>query len=149
MDPSYLPLCVYPCRVIVQGVSPPSWRRLLVRSAMSLATLHVTLQTVFAWSEGHRHGFHIHGREYGSARLGGSSFDGDARHVPRVALRLHRGEPCSHIYNFSAPWVYDLRLEAIAPLDPRRVYPVCAGGKHAAPPEDSGRDRPAASAPRA
>jgi hypothetical protein len=138
MDPSYLPPCVYQFRAVVQGVSPLIWRRLLIRSDMSLATLHAALQIVFAWSDVHLHCFRIHAREYGSARLGGSSFDGDARHVPLVALRLHRGEHFSYIYNFIDQWVCDLRLEAIVPLDPRRFYPICTGGKRAAPPEDCG-----------
>jgi hypothetical protein len=138
MDPSYIPPCVYQFRVVVQGVSPLIWRRLLVRSDMSLATLHATLQIVFAWSDVHLHSFHIHGREYGSARLGGPSFDIDARHVPLVALCLHRGERFSYLYNFIDHWACELRLEAIVPLDPRRIYPVCTGGKRAAPPEDCG-----------
>jgi hypothetical protein len=138
MDASYIPPCVYQFRVVVQGVSPLLWRRLLVRSDMSLATLHATLQIVFAWSDVHLHGFHIHGREYGSARLGGPSFDVDARHVPLMALCLHRGERFSYLYNFIDHWECDLRLEAVLPLEPRRIYPVCTGGKRAAPPEDCG-----------
>jgi hypothetical protein len=50
MDPSYILPCVYQFRVVVQGVSPLVWRRLLVRSDMSLATLHATLPNP-------RHGF--------------------------------------------------------------------------------------------
>jgi hypothetical protein len=138
MDPSYLPPWVYQFRVVVQGVSPLIWRRLLIRSDVSLVILHAALQIVFAWNDVHLHCFRIHGREYGSARLGGSSFDGDARHVPLVALRLHRGEHFSYLYNFIDQWVCDLRLEAIVPLDSLRFYPVCTGGKRAAPPEDCG-----------
>jgi Plasmid pRiA4b ORF-3-like protein len=93
---------------------------------------------VFAWSDVHLHGFHIHGRAYGSARLGGPSFDIDARHVPLVALCLHRGERFSYLSHFIDHWACELRLEAIVPLDPRRIYPVCTGGKRAAPPEDGG-----------
>jgi hypothetical protein len=122
----------------VQGISSLIWRRLLVRSDMSLATLHATLQIVFAWSDAHLHGFCIHGKEYGSMRLGGPSFDGDPRQVPFSTLRLHRGERFTYVYNFIDCWACALRLEAIVPLDPRRIYPVCTGGKRADPPEDCG-----------
>jgi hypothetical protein len=136
------PLCslpnVYQFRVVVQGISPLIWRRLLIRSDMSLATLHTTVQIVFAWSDVHLHSFRIHGKEYGSARPGGPGFDGDARHMPLAALRLHRGERFSYVYNFIDHWVCDLRLEARLPVDPRRRYPVCTGGKRAALPEDCG-----------
>src|SRR5882724_1235213 len=138
MDPSHLPPCVYQFRVVVQGVSPLIWRRLLVRSDMSLATLHITLQIVFAWSDVHLHSFRIHGKEYGSARPGGPGFDGDARHMQLAALRLHRGERFSYVYNFIEHWVCDLRLEAMLPVDSRRRYPLCTGGKRAGPPEDCG-----------
>jgi Plasmid pRiA4b ORF-3-like protein len=89
MDPSCIPPCVYQFRVVVQGISPLIWRRLLVRSDMCLAARHITLQIVFAWSDVHLHGCRLHGKEYGSARLGGPGFDVAARHVPLVALRLH------------------------------------------------------------
>jgi hypothetical protein len=51
--------------VVVQGISPLIWRRLLVRSDMSPAVLHDVLQIIFAWSDVHLHGFRIHGKEYG------------------------------------------------------------------------------------
>ena len=138
MEHGYTPPHVYQFRVVVQGISPLIWRRLLVRSDMSLATLHATLQIVFAWSDEHLHCFRVHGREYGSTRSGGPSFDVDPCHVPIAALRLHRGERFSYVYNFIDHWVCDLRLEAMLPVDPRRRYPVCTGGKRAAPPEDCG-----------
>jgi hypothetical protein len=47
--------------VVVQGIGPPIWRRLLIRSDMSLATLHAALRIVFAWSDSSLHPFHIHG----------------------------------------------------------------------------------------
>jgi hypothetical protein len=138
MDPSCSLSNVYQFRVVLQGISPLIWRRLLIRSDMSLATLHTTLQIVFAWSDVHLHSFRIHGKEYGSARPGGPGFDSDARHMQLAALRLHRGERFSYVYNFIDHWVCDLRLEAMLPVDPRRRYPVCTGGKRAAPPEDCG-----------
>jgi hypothetical protein len=138
MEPLYIPPSVYRFRVVLQGISPLIWRRLLIRSDMSLATLHAVLQIAYAWSDEHLHAFHIHGKEYGCARVGGPSFDDDPRHVPLVTLRLQQGERFTYVYNFIDDWVCDLRLEAIVPLDPRRVYPVCTDGKRAAPPEDGG-----------
>lgn len=129
---------VYQFRVVVKGISPLIWRRLLIPSDMSLATLHAALQIVFAWSDVHLHHFCIHGKEYGCARLGGPSFEDDPRQVPLGQLRLHRGERFTYVYNFIDHWVCDLRLEAVRPLDSRGHYPVCLGGKRAAPPEDGG-----------
>jgi Plasmid pRiA4b ORF-3-like protein len=138
MEHAITPPSVYQFRVVLQGISPLIWRRLLIRSDMSLATLHAALQIVFAWSDTYLHSFHIHGQAYGTPRLDGPHIDVDARHVPLVALCLHRGERFTYVYNFIDHWVCDLRLEALVPLEPRRVYPVCTGGTRAAPPEDCG-----------
>jgi hypothetical protein len=73
---------IYQLRVVLQGISPLIWRRLLIRRDMSLGALHTTLQTLFAWSDVHLHCFRIHGREYGSTRLGGPTFDADPHRVP-------------------------------------------------------------------
>jgi hypothetical protein len=100
MEPSSVPPCVYQCGVVVQGISPLIWRRLLVRSDMSLATLHAALQAVFAWSDTSLHAFHIHGQAYATPRLDGPHIDVDARHVPLAALRLHQGERCRYVYNW-------------------------------------------------
>jgi hypothetical protein len=80
--PSFSRPRVYQFRVVVQGVSPLIWRRLLIRSDMSLATLQTMLQIVFAWSDMHLHYFRIHGKEYGSILQGGPCFDVDPRQVP-------------------------------------------------------------------
>ena len=75
---------VYHLHLVVPGLTPLIWRRLRARSDMSLAVLHAARQIVFAWSDGHLHGFRIHGKEYGSTRLGGFSFDAGPRHAPKA-----------------------------------------------------------------
>ena len=40
------------------------------------------------------------------------------------------------MYDFGAYWECDIRLEAMLPQTSRQMYPVCTGGKRAAPPED-------------
>lgn len=56
----------YQLRVVLRGVSPLVWRRLLVRADSSVADLHAVLQVVFGWDDDHLHRFVIHGVEYGS-----------------------------------------------------------------------------------
>ena len=123
------PLNIYQLRIVLRGVSPLICRRVLVHSHTTLAHLHAILQILFAWSDEHLHSFHIHGREYGSR---GAPTHG----VLLRDLCLHRGERFRYVYDFGASWECELRLEALLPLAPRRVYPVCIGGKRAAPPED-------------
>jgi hypothetical protein len=129
MMTSATPLSIYQFRIVLRGISPLIWRRVLVRSDMTLAHLHALLQIVFTWSDEHLHSFHVHGKEYGSRGA-------QTRDVLLRALCLHRGERFRYVYDFGAHWECDIRLEAILPLAPRRVYPVCTGGQRAAPPED-------------
>ena len=58
---------VYQLRVVLRGVSPLIWRRLLVRSDTSIADLHTTLQLALGWSDEHLNRLVIHGRDYGVA----------------------------------------------------------------------------------
>jgi hypothetical protein len=123
------PLSIYQLRIVLRGISPLIWRRVLVPSSITLAHLHTILQILFAWSDEHLHSFHIHGREYGSS--------GANTHQVRLSdLRLHRGERFRYVYDFGASWECDIRLEALLPRTARQVYPLCTGGKRAAPPED-------------
>jgi hypothetical protein len=118
---------IYQLRIILRGVSPLVWRHLLVPCHTSLAHLHDILQIAFAWSGEHLYDFHIHGKNYGSHGV-------DARHMPLRDVRWRCGECFRYVYNYFAGWAYDIRLEAILPCDPTRVYPICIGGQRAAPP---------------
>jgi Plasmid pRiA4b ORF-3-like protein len=53
-------LCVYQFKVVLRGISPMIWRRLLLRSDHSIADLHYTIQIAMGWSDSHLHRFHIH-----------------------------------------------------------------------------------------
>ena len=41
-----------------------------------------------------------------------------------------------YVYDYTAYWVCDIRLEATLPVDPKLVYPVYTGGKKASPSEN-------------
>jgi len=73
--------------VVVQGMSPLIWRRLLVRRASSLAALHDVRQIVVAGSAVQPPSFRIHGKAYGRTRLGGRRFDTAPHHGPLAARR--------------------------------------------------------------
>src|SRR5919106_4259961 len=46
---------IYQLRVVLLGISPIIWRRLLVRGDSTIADLHHTLQITFGWSDDHLH----------------------------------------------------------------------------------------------
>jgi hypothetical protein len=134
-DPSVSPIAIYQLRVLLCGVSPLVWRRLLVISETSLAELHEILRTAFDWSGEHVHRFLIYGVAYGVPCLGGMFFREDARRVPLSRFRLHCGERFRYEYDFTADWKLDIRLERVLPFDPKRALLSYIGGSRAAPPE--------------
>ena len=119
---------IYQLRIVLRGISPLIWRRLLVRSDTTLAQLHRMIQIIFEWSNKHLHRFHVFGKNFGSNGA-------DTRHIRLDAFGFHQGERFRYVYNFFAQWQCDIRLESTFPFDPQRFYPVCTGGKWAAPPE--------------
>lgn len=126
---------LYQLRVVLHGVSPLIWRRLLVPADTSIAELHTILQTVFGWDDEHLHRFVIHGVEYGVNHFAGP-FRDDARQVRLAELGLRVTERFIHQYNFTAGWEVDLRLEQMLPAVPGRSYPRCTGGRRAGPPRE-------------
>jgi Plasmid pRiA4b ORF-3-like protein len=118
----------YQLRIVLRGISPLIWRRILIRDDTTLVQLHLMLQILFAWSNEHLHHFHIFGKDYGS--------DGaETRHVMLRSFGFQQGERFRYVYNYFAQWQCDIRFEATLPCDPQRFYPVCAGGQRPAPPE--------------
>lgn len=51
-------------------------------------------------------------------------------------FHLHCRERFLYVYNFTANWECEIRLEAVLLPNPRHYYPVCAAGRRAAPPDD-------------
>ena len=129
---------VYQLRVVLAGISPLVWRRLLVPAETSIAGLHEILQAAFGWSDEHLHRFTIHAVEYGLWRPGSAGFSRDARQVRLAGFGLRAGERFTYEYNFFAGWRHDIRVEQVLPRSPRRRYPACTGGARQAPPEDCG-----------
>jgi hypothetical protein len=129
---------VYQLRVVLRGISPLIWRRLLVRTDATIADLHATLQTAFGWDDAHLHRFLIHGREYGIAYSGGISFRDDPRRVLLSHFGFRVGERFIYDYDVSDGWRHDVRVEQVLALEPARTSPACTGGRRADPPEDCG-----------
>src|SRR6266540_1448562 len=129
---------VYQLHVWIRQISPMIWRRLLVRSDSSLGNLHDIIQIAFAWSDAHLHRLRIHGRDYGVSRVGGLWFAHDARAVRLDSFQFRLNERFLYEYDLRDSWQLQVRVERRVAAEPRRTYPVCVGGRRAAPPEDCG-----------
>ena len=134
-------ICVYQFKVVLRGISPMIWRRLLLRCDHSIADLHYAIQIAMGWSDSHLHRFHIHGKDYGVAYEGGLTFDDDPEKVHLADLGFRLRERFLYKYDFYDEWDHDVRLEKVLTWDSRHLYPVCTGGNRPAPPEDCGGAR--------
>jgi hypothetical protein len=132
------PAHVYQLKVWLQGISPMVWRRLLVRSDSTIADLHYTIQIAMGWSDVHLNRFHIHGQDFGVYHDGGMGFADNPEKVLLSAFGFRARERFLYEYDFGDEWLHEIRIEKRLPLDPKKTYPVCIDGKHAAPPEDFG-----------
>src|SRR5712691_10605463 len=129
---------VYQLKVALRGISPLIWRRLLVHADTSIADLHHILQLVMGWTNSHLHRFLIHGKEYGITYDGGMGFADDPKQIRVVDFHFRLRERFLYEYDCSDNWQHDIRIEQIVEADKKRRYPVCIGGKRAAPPEECG-----------
>jgi len=74
----------------------------------------------------------------GVAYLDGITFRDDPRLIKLSDLSLRVKEKFLYEYDFIDQWRHLIRVEAILPSESNQRYPVCIGGKWAAPPEDCG-----------
>jgi Plasmid pRiA4b ORF-3-like protein len=129
---------IYQVHLWIRQISPMIWRRVLVRREAPLAQLHDVIQIAFGWSDMHLHRFRIHGRDYGISRNGGPCFSQDVRQVRLGDFRFRLNERFLYEYDFGDRWQHEVRIERGLDEQPKRTYPVCVGGRRAAPPEDCG-----------
>ena len=91
---------IYQLKVVLQGISPMIWRRLLVCGDNTIADLHYINQIAMGWSDDHLHQFRIHGKRYGIYRTGGISFSDDPNTVRLKDLGLRIKERFFYEYDF-------------------------------------------------
>jgi hypothetical protein len=118
----------YSIKIALRGISPMIWRRLRILGSTSLADLHHMIQIVFGWDDDHLHRFHIYGKDYGIAYVGGLSFSDDAHLVYLDDFEFDVGDRFTYEYNFFEHWLHDIRIEAIETMSTLPSGPFCIKG---------------------
>src|SRR6478672_3220301 len=120
---------VYRVRVDIDDADPPIWRRIDLRSDITLDLLHQVLQVAFDWTDSHLHRF----------SLGGGGFDRHSQHflcpydvqdndfddddgIPAADTRLDEtlsatGDVLHYLYDYGDNWELTIRLEQVLPAD--------------------------------
>ena len=142
-------------RVDLDDATPPIWRRLDLRSDLTLDVLHQVLQAAFGWSDSHLHRFSLGGGPFHpTAQLFLCPYDVEEDEeeggIPAADVRLDEtlqelGDELVYAYDYGDGWELTLRLEAVRPAMGDTPPAVIIEGARAAPPEDCGGLRDAAS----
>jgi hypothetical protein len=132
------PSSVHQMRVTLKGSRPPIWRRVLVKSDISLHRLHLTLQVVMGWTNTHLYQFELDRESYGEPHP-----DYEGTMLNARTMKLSRIAPCAtrrftYRYDFGDGWGHEVVVEKIFQGQQGVHYPICLGGKRACPPEDCG-----------
>lgn len=130
---------VYQLKVTLRGIRPPIWRRLEIRSDLTLERLHNVLQVAMGWTDSHLHAFMADGVEYGVPDPEwGTTVKNEARVRLDQVLRAPK-ERLEYDYDFGDDWHHLVVLEKVLPFDPvRHRDPLVTRGRRACPPEDCG-----------
>ena len=129
---------IYQLKVTLRGSKPPIWRRVQVRSDLTLYKLHQVLQLAMGWTNSHLHQFIAEGVYSGERD---HDFDMDIVSERRTRLNQIVQEPKDRFiyeYDFGDGWEHDVVLEEVRAPEPRVRYPRCIKGRRNGPPEDVG-----------
>ena len=138
---------IFGVRVDLNDAHPPIWRRLDLRSDLTLDAVHQILQTAFDWHDGHLHRFSIGGGPFDrSAEWFLCEYDaeeGEDEGTPDIEITLDEtlakvGDALHYVYDYGDDWDLTIRLEEIRPLADDARQATCVDGRRAAPPDDCG-----------
>lgn len=138
-------------RVHLDDSDPTIWRRLDLRSNLTLDLLHQVLQVAFDWTDSHLHRFSLGGRAFSHhSQLFLCPYDVENKEwpedddgLPAAETRLDEtlsepGDVLHYLYDYGDNWELTLRLEEIFPAESDCPAAVIVDGGRAAPPEDCG-----------
>src|SRR5687768_4167305 len=114
------PPSIHQLKVTLKGIRPPIWRRIQVRSTITLAELHDVIQATMGWYDSHLHEFRVGGTAYGDPDMLEDDLFGDMGTKSERGARLkavapNKGNKLRYLYDFGDSWDHDLLVEEVLP----------------------------------
>lgn len=131
------PTRIYELKVTLRDTRPPVWRRIRVRSDVTLFKLHSILQYVMGWMDGHMHQFVVGAKTYGRVDREFPECENEKKVLLSQVLRKPK-DSIAYEYDFGDGWEHAVVLEQVLEAEPGGKYPCVVEGKRACPPEDCG-----------
>jgi hypothetical protein len=128
-------------KVTLRNTKPPIWRWILMPKSMTLADLHLAIQTAMGWYSCHLHDFDVDGRRYGDPSDTDDWDDEALADESRLRLSALAGSGVTrflYTYDFGDRWQHDILIEKASPAGVMKARPACTAGKRNCPPEDCG-----------
>ncbi len=107
---------VYQLKATLKGVRPPVWRRIQVKSDVSLRHLHSVLQDVMGWYDYHLHEFTIDGVHYADPdAVEDNMYEIVSDRKTRLPSVIGLGSRFHYEYDFGDGWEINIVVEKIMP----------------------------------
>lgn len=131
---------IYQFKITLEDIRPPIWRRIQVKSDITLHRLSSTILIAMGWGGGHLHQFEIDGKFYG---IPDDDFDSekDMRDEHGFQLNDLKKEALKAFifeYDFGDGWRHAVQLEDVLEPAQGQKYPCCISGARSCPPDDCG-----------
>jgi hypothetical protein len=129
---------VYCLKVTMKEIRPPIWRRIEVKSDITLHKLHRILLLVMGWLDYHLYVYEVGEEEYGEPSTEWLEPVKSSKVAKLREVAPEVGSHLTYIYDLGDHWAHNIEVEKILPPEPGIRYPHCRGGKRSRPPEDCG-----------
>lgn len=130
---------IYQLKITLKDIRPPIWRRVQVRSDVTLSHLHWVIQLSMGWTNSHLHSFTIHDQEYGipMPELGFAELEPEDERPIKLSSFIPGAKfKFFYLYDFGDSWEHEILVEKVLNAEVDVDYPVCIKAKRACPPED-------------
>ena len=127
-------------RIELEGIEPLIWRRVAVRTTMTLTALHRVIQAAMGWLDCHLWEFEANDRKYSMLIPDDPEWNRritDATTTKLSTLLTTGMREMSYLYDMGDSWQHRIIVEKLTAIEPGK-YPQFLGGERRCPPEDCG-----------
>jgi hypothetical protein len=127
-------------RIELEGIEPLIWRRVAVRTTMTLTALHRVIQAAMGWLDCHLWEFEANDRKYSMLIPDDPEWNRritDATTTKLSTLLTTGMREMSYLYDMGDSWQHRIIVEKLTATNPGK-YPQFLGGERRCPPEDCG-----------
>jgi hypothetical protein len=128
-------------RIELEGIQPLIWRRVGVRTSMTLEGLHGVIQAAMGWLNSHLWQIEADEQKYGPRVPDEADWNERMQNAATVALSslVARGvTEFGYLYDMGDGWQHRVIIEKQNTSEAGALYPQFLGGERRCPPEDCG-----------